>query len=101
MYLLGLAGMPRRYYDYLPEFTALHQQSTYGSWILFAGLILMFWNLWRARTKGRPVGDNPWGAATLEWTVPSPPPHHNFDEEPVVTRGPYEYAGITPEEDKR
>ncbi len=99
MYLLGLAGMPRRYYDYLPQYTDLHQLSTYGSWITFAGLILMFWNLWRSRTRGRPTGINPWGAATLEWTLPSPPPTHNFDEDPVVTHGPYEYEGITIDEE--
>jgi cytochrome c oxidase subunit 1 len=95
MYLLGLAGMPRRYYDYLPQYTSLHQLSTYGSWITFAGLGLMFYNLWRGRTHGTPVGINPWGAATLEWTLPSPPPTHNFDVEPVVTHGPYHFAGVT------
>jgi cytochrome c oxidase subunit 1 len=98
MYLLGLAGMPRRYYDYLPQYTNLHQLSTYGSWVTFAGLALMFYNLWRGRTHGTPVGRNPWGAATLEWTLPSPPPTHNFDEEPVVTHGPYHFEGVTRDE---
>lgn len=100
MYLLGLAGMPRRYYDYLPQYTDLHQLSTYGSWITFAGLALMFWNLWTSRRNGRPTGMNPWGAATLEWTVPSPPPTHNFDEDPVVTHGPYQYAGVVIDEEQ-
>jgi len=101
MYLLGLAGMPRRYYDYLPQYTNLHQVSTFGSWIVALGLFLMFWNLARSRKKGRPVGINPWGAATLEWTLPSPPPTHNFDEEPVVTHGPYDYEGVVIEEEIR
>ncbi|XXJ18737.1 cytochrome c oxidase subunit I [Desulfovibrio caledoniensis] len=94
MYLLGLEGMPRRYYDYLPQFTSLHQLSTYGSWITFAGLGLMFWNLIRSRYRGEPAGRNPWKAATLEWTLPSPPPTHNFDTEPVVTHGPYDFSKV-------
>ena len=63
------------------------------------GLVLMFWNLWHGRKHGRVVGKNPWGAATLEWTLPSPPPTHNFDEDPIVTHGPYHYDGLIPEED--
>ena len=94
MYLLGLAGMPRRYYDYLPQYTQLHQFSTYGSWITLIGLVLMFYNLIRSRYKGEPVGRNPWHAATLEWTLPSPPPTHNFDTEPVVTHGPYDFSEV-------
>ncbi|OIQ50780.1 cytochrome c oxidase subunit 1 [Pseudodesulfovibrio hydrargyri] len=94
MYLLGLEGMPRRYYDYLPQFTSLHQLSTYGSWITFVGLALMLWNLIRSRYRGEPVGRNPWKAATLEWTLPSPPPTHNFDTEPVVTHGPYDFSQV-------
>ncbi len=94
MFIMGLQGMPRRYYDYLPEFTQLQVLSTVGSWILAAGFILMVVNLWRARTTGAIAGNNPWGAATLEWTIASPPPHHNFHEEPHLTRGPYDYEGI-------
>lgn len=94
MYLLGLAGMPRRYYDYLPQYTALHEASTVGSWVVVAGLALMFVNLWRGMRSGPRVGPNPWGAATLEWTLPSPPPTHNFPAEPVVERGPYDFRGV-------
>ncbi|MEN8728531.1 MAG: cytochrome c oxidase subunit I [Desulfuromonadales bacterium] len=97
MKILGMQGMPRRYYDYIPEFTGLNQLSTLGSWILAIGLILMFVNIFRGLFKGDPIGDNPWGGASLEWQVPSPPPHENFGEaNPVVTHGPYDYkkAGI-------
>jgi cytochrome c oxidase subunit 1 len=94
MYLLGLEGMPRRYYDYLPRFTSLHQLSTYGSWITFAGLALMLYNLIRSRYRGEPAGRNPWKAATLEWTLPSPPPTYNFETEPVVTHGPYDFGEV-------
>lgn len=98
MLILGLQGMPRRYYDYLPQYADLHFFSTVGSWILAAGLIAMLVNLFYGSFKGDPVGDNPWGGASLEWQVPSPPPHHNFLEEPVVTRGPYDFTGVERDE---
>ena len=96
MYMLGLAGMPRRYYDYLPQYTSLHVASTVGSWITALGLVIMFVNLWAGMRRGPSCGPNPWGGATLEWAVPSPPPTLNFDEEPVVDRGPYDFTGIEP-----
>ena len=97
MKIVGMQGMPRRYYDYVPEFTSLNQLATVGSWILAVGLVLMFANIFRGIFKGDPVGDNPWGGASLEWQIPSPPPMENFGEEdPVVTHGPYDFtkAGI-------
>jgi cytochrome c oxidase subunit 1 len=96
MQVVGIMGMPRRYWDYLPEFTGLNQLATAGSWILAVGLVLMFVNLIRGVLYGAPVGANPWGGATLEWQVPSPPPTENFEEDPVVTHGPYDFksAGI-------
>uniref|UniRef100_A0A831U3J0 Cytochrome c oxidase subunit 1 n=1 Tax=Geobacter metallireducens TaxID=28232 RepID=A0A831U3J0_GEOME len=94
MKVLGMRGMPRRYYDYLPEFAGLNLASTIGSWILALGLAVMLVNLFRGLWKGEPVtGANPWGGATLEWTVPTPPPTENFAEEPVVTHGPYDFRG--------
>lgn len=92
MFILGYLGMPRRYYDYLPQFQTLHQISTVGSWILVVGIIVMFVNLARALRSGPLAPANPWGGKTLEWTVPSPPPVENFHEIPVVTAGPYDYA---------
>ncbi|MSM39625.1 MAG: cytochrome c oxidase subunit I [Geobacter sp.] len=93
MMVLGMKGMPRRYYDYLPEFAPLNLASTIGSWILVAGLLLLLANLFRGLLKGEPVGRNPWGAATLEWTTTTPPPTENFEQEPVVTHGPYDFKG--------
>jgi cytochrome c oxidase subunit 1 len=90
MFVIGYQGMPRRYYDYLPQFTGGHVVSTIGSWILITGLIIMFANLVRGLIQGSKAPDNPWGGATLEWQVPTPPPPENFDEVPTVTRGPYE-----------
>jgi len=83
--------MPRRYYDYLPTFHTLHLISTVGSWILAAGLILMFGNLIRGLIRGEKADDNPWGGATLEWKIPSPPPMENFEKIPTVDRGPYDF----------
>jgi cytochrome c oxidase subunit 1 len=91
MLILGWEGMPRRYYDYLPQFHTLHLISTIGSWILIAGLVLMFVNLFLSLFRGEKAGENPWGGATLEWQTSSPPPTENFGKIPVVERGPYEY----------
>ena len=91
MLLLGWEGMPRRYYDYLPQFRTLHLTATFGSWVLIAGLLVMFANLFRGLFKGEKAEDNPWGGATLEWQIPSPPPKENFEKIPVVEKGPYEY----------
>ncbi len=89
-FILGWQGMPRRVYDYAPAFHMGNLISTIGSWILIAGLILMFSNLIKALFKGKDAGNNPWGGTTLEWQVPSPPPKDNFAEIPVITKGPYE-----------
>jgi cytochrome c oxidase subunit 1 len=85
-------GMPRRYYDYLPEFQIYHVISTVGSWILALGLIILVINLFISLRRGARAPANPWGGKTLEWKVPSPPPLENFDEVPVITTGPYDYS---------
>lgn len=91
MFILGYQGMPRRYYDYLPEFQSLHVLSTVGSWILITGMIIMLVNLLAGLMRGKKAEQNPWGGITLEWTVPSPPPLLNFKKIPTVTHGPYDY----------
>jgi cytochrome c oxidase subunit 1 len=88
-----MQGMPRRYYDYLPEFTTLNLLATIGSWFMMAGLFLMVFNLFRGLFRGPAFSGNPWGGATLEWSIPTPPPTENFLHEPVVTHGPYDYKG--------
>ncbi|MBF0506394.1 MAG: cytochrome c oxidase subunit I [Nitrospirae bacterium] len=89
MFILGYNGMPRRYYDYPPQYFTGQLVSTIGSWVLAAGLIIIFRNLIVAFYRGPKAPDNPWGGSTLEWQVPSPPPRENFEEIPVITRGPY------------
>lgn len=92
MLVLGMMGMPRRYYDYLPEFTLPNQISTYGSWVLAIGLIIIIVNLVRGR-KGPKASTNPWGSVTLDWThTQSPPTLFNFEKTPEVVRGPYDYT---------
>ncbi len=91
MFIMGYLGMPRRYYDYLPEYKIYHIISTVGSWILITGILILIFNLLKALlSKERTTTEiNPWGGTTLEWTVPSPPPLENFDVIPTVTHGPY------------
>ncbi len=92
MFVMGWLGMPRRYYDYLPEFQPYHMLSTVGSWVLITGLLIMFINLYNAVKKGKVVTEkNIWNGETLEWTTPTPPYVFNFEKEPVVEAGPYEY----------
>lgn len=90
MFILGLEGMPRRYYDYLPEFQSWQVVSTIGSWILVTGLIMMFTNIIRGARKGKPAGDDPWKGYTMEWKTSSPPPLENFHQAPVFKAPTYE-----------
>ncbi|MHA6691791.1 cytochrome c oxidase subunit I [Devosia sp. A449] len=79
-HFLGLAGMPRRYIDYPDAFALWNRVSSIGYYITFVAMIIFFYATWEAFRKKRPAGDNPWGigATTLEWTLSSPPPHHQF-----------------------
>jgi cytochrome c oxidase subunit 1 len=90
-FILGSMGMPRRYFDYLPAYESLNKISTVGSWLIGVGFLLSLYVFIMGMLKGEKAPANPWGAKTLEWTIASPPPHHNFDKEPVITAGPYEY----------
>jgi cytochrome c oxidase subunit 1 len=92
MFIMGWLGMPRRYFDYLPEFQIYHLISTIGSWILIAGVLIMITNLVKALLSKNKITDkNPWGGETLEWQIDTPPIHENFYEIPTVHEAPYEY----------
>ena len=92
MFVMGWLGMPRRYYDYLPQYQPYHIISTVGSWILITGLIIMFANLIKSLRSGPVVKENNiWGGETLEWTIATPPTHENFEHIPIITEAPYEY----------
>jgi cytochrome c oxidase subunit 1 len=85
-HFLGLAGMPRRYVDYPDIFAEWNAVSSWGAY--GAGLSTVFFLVMTAYTLryGKKAAANPWGegATTLEWTVPSPAPHHTFEEPPVL-----------------
>ncbi len=91
LFVAGASGMPRRYADYLPEYEIYHRMSTIGSWFLFASLLLTLANLVYSLFRGKQAPNSPWGGATLEWRTPTPPPVLNFDGEPDLSRGTYEY----------
>ncbi len=93
MFVLGYEGMPRRYFDYPPRYFTGHLVSTIGSWFLAVGLAVIFGNLIKSIFRGEKAPMNPWGGKSLEWTVPSPPPHENFEEIPVINRAQYRMDG--------
>lgn len=93
-FLLGIKGMPRRYYTYMDQFQPLHGFSSVGSWVMGLGFIIMAIYLIHAIFKGRPAGNNPWGSLTHEWTTTSPPHPHNFETDQVFVHGPYDYDKI-------
>jgi cytochrome c oxidase subunit I len=78
-FLLGNAGMPRRYYQYLPSFQALNVASTAGASLLAIGFIIILCYLLWALKNGPVAGPNPWGSRGFEWSTASPPSTHNFD----------------------
>jgi cytochrome c oxidase subunit 1 len=90
-FILGYLGMPRRYHVYAPEFQVLNVLSTGGASILALGYLLPIFYLYYSLHYGKVAGANPWGVRGLEWTVPSPPPKHNFEQIPEVEGPPYNY----------
>ena len=86
MHFLGLAGMPRRISDYPDAFAGWNFVCSIGSYITFASTMFFVFVALQTLLVGKRIGANPWGegAMTLEWTVSSPPPLHNFAEVPHV-----------------
>jgi cytochrome c oxidase subunit 1 len=85
-HFLGLQGMPRRYVDYADGFQLWHQVSSIGYLIILAGMTVFFAVLIEAAIRRRKAAANPWGegATTLEWTLSSPPPFHQYSELPRI-----------------
>jgi len=90
-FLLGNAGMPRRYYNYPEEYQWLHVLSTGGAWLLGFAILISIGNLLVAMRWGPPAGPNPWDSRSYEWLTESPPPQHNFPEIPEFDTEPYDY----------
>jgi len=108
MHIVGAAGLPRRYADYVAtgSSTQWAHLQPYNEFMTISALVLgtaqvlffgnFLWSLW----KGKKAPQNPWLANTMEWTLPSPPVHGNyFPSIPEVHRGPYEYTSPIVSED--
>jgi cytochrome c oxidase subunit 1 len=98
MHIMGMAGATRRYSShggllYFKDAMPLHTFVSIAAFITIGGQLLFVINLLWSWFKGPKAPDNPWEATTLEWTIPSPPPHDNFAGHlPTVYRGPYEFS---------
>ena len=103
MHILGAVGFPRRladpyHYETFRHLLPMNRFMTWCAILMVATQVIFAWNFITSMFFGKKVGRNPWGANGLEWSAPSPPGHGNFDFQPVVYRGPYEYGD--PESDK-
>jgi cytochrome c oxidase subunit 1 len=89
MHFLGLQGMPRRYPDYPDAYAHWNMVATVGYMIMAGSMVIFFVNLFMSLFAGRKAEGNPWGegATTLEWTLSSPPPFHQFETLPVIEDG--------------
>lgn len=85
-HVLGLFGMPRRVYTYpaLPHWAWMNMVSSIGAVIMGVASGILVWNIFHSLFKGKPAGDNPWNAWTLEWATTSPPPNENFQWLPKI-----------------
>jgi cytochrome c oxidase subunit 1 len=85
-HFLGLAGMPRRIADYPDAYSGWNYISSIGSYVFALGLCVFFYAMLQAFMRKERAGDNPWGpgATTLEWTLSSPPPFHQFEKLPLI-----------------
>jgi len=96
MHILGAVGFPRRladpyHYATFKHLLPMNQFITYCAIGMVASQVIFAANFFYSIFKGPKVGRNPWNANGLEWMAPSPPGHGNFDFQPIVYRGPYEY----------
>jgi len=97
MHILGWVGFPRRladpyHYETFKHLLPLNQFMTWCAILMVAVQIIFVINFFYSIFFGPPAGRNPWHSNTLEWQAPSPPGHGNFDFQPVIYRGPYEYG---------
>lgn len=94
MFAAGSQGQPRRVADYTPDFDTSNLISTIGAYTVGLGMIVLLWSVVHSWRKGALAPMNPWGAKTLEWSVPNPIPLENFDQEPIVSDHPYTYGKV-------
>ncbi|MCG8617631.1 MAG: cbb3-type cytochrome c oxidase subunit I, partial [Desulfobacterales bacterium] len=101
MFILGLQGLPRRYYDYLPQYATGNFLAGFGALFMIIGIGLMFYNLAVTLRQERNAPADPWGGVTLEWKTAAPPPLHNFDRDPEVLDYPYDFSGVGENQEKQ
>jgi len=92
MFMAGAQGQPRRVADYAFVYEHSNMISTAGAYTVGIGMITLLWAVVHSWRNGKIAPMNPWGAKTLEWTVPYPVPLENFDVEPIITSDPYGYG---------
>jgi len=92
MFFAGFEGMPRRYFDYLPQFQIYHQIAGLGAVFTIGSLFAMIGTLLYSAKNGRKVEPNYWEGTTLEWHLPQPLPLGNFTPTPYIDFGPYEWS---------
>jgi cytochrome c oxidase subunit 1 len=92
MFAVGLAGQPRRVVTYAHLFAVGNFVSTIGAYLIGIGMLILLWAVVSSWRHGERAPANPWGAKTLEWTVPNPIPMENFTVLPIVTSDPYGYG---------
>ena len=92
MFMAGAEGQPRRVMDYAAMYKTSNLISTMGAYSVGTGMIILLWAVIHSWRHGKVAPMNPWGAKTLEWTVPYPVPLTNFDELPIITSDPYGYG---------
>jgi len=97
MFAVGLAGQPRRVVHYDNMFAVGNLVSTIGAYVIGVGMLVLLYALVSSWRHGPIAPANPWGAKTLEWTVPNPIPLENFEVLPVVISDPYGYGEGDPE----
>jgi cytochrome c oxidase subunit 1 len=87
LHILGLKGMPRRYYTYQEGlgWEMWNMVSTVGAFLIAASTLVFMRNWLKSRKHGEVSGPDPWDGRTLEWSIPSPPPEYNYAEVPTVT----------------
>lgn len=98
MHIVGIGGQPRRYAipvdaDYMAHLQGLNTWISIWAIVMGFSQFIFLANFIVSLFTGPKASRNPWKAATLEWGTPSPPGHGNFEKEPLVIRGPYEYSG--------
>lgn len=91
-HLAGLWGMPRRVAYYDPAFQGVNVVISLSAFLLGISTFILIYNMIWSIFRGKVAGANPWRALTLEWATTSPPPAHNFDEDPVVFPDPYGFG---------